>query len=80
MEQRKEVGTKDSSLATLHNTVFSLPVSWRSCRFSYPGACHSCVPALFRPFNPVLFLTFSFDFPVFPPPAFPPAVKQDDKR
>ncbi|EXY33409.1 hypothetical protein M080_4273 [Bacteroides fragilis str. 3397 T10] len=38
------------------------------------------MPALFRLFNPVLFLAFSSDFPVFPPPAFPPAVKQDDKR
>ena len=56
MEQKKEVGTKDSSLSTLHNTIFLYRFClWLSFRFPFPLSYH--VSILFFFYHPGRFFS-----------------------
>ena len=73
MEQKKEVGTKDSSLSTLHNTIFLYRFClWLSYRFPFPASVSLCLPVPCGPPFSLCFFPFSFS-------CCHPAVKRDDK-
>lgn len=86
MEQRKEVGTKDSSLSTLHNTFFFIAFLLFVVFLPFPpllfvGAYLPCVPSFFFVLSDsVYFPHFYPDSFVFLPCVFPPVVKRDDIR
>lgn len=80
MEQRKEVGTKDSSLSTLHNTFLFIAFLLFP-PFLFVGAYLLCVPSFFFVLSDsVYFPHFYPDSSVFQPFVFPPMVKRDDIR
>lgn len=86
MEQKKEVGTKDSSLSTLHNTFLFIafllfPAFLPLPPFLFVGVYLLCVPSFFFVLSDsVYFPHFYPDSSVFLPFVFPPMVKRDDIR
>lgn len=71
MEQRKEVGTKDSSLSTLHNTFLFIasllfPAFLPLPPFLFVGAYLLCVPSFFLFYRTqYISLTFTLILPFF---------------
>ena len=86
MEQRKEVGTKDSSLSTLHNTFLFIAFLLFPAFLSTASAYSVCwgLPLVCSFFfilsDSVYFPHFYHDSSVFLPFVFPPMVKRDDIR
>ena len=86
MEQRKEVGTKDSSLSTLHNTFLFIafllfPAFLPLPPFLFVGAYLLCVPSFFFVLSDSVyfphFYNDSYDILQF---IFPTMVIRDDKQ